>query len=317
MKTLQKLFLSITIIVALSSAAIAQAKKPTLMVVPSDNWCIKNGFFIEFDNMGTKMKVPDYRRALQENSELLLVMAKINELMTERGFPLVNLESSLKRLQDQAAEDAMRTSKSGASVAQSPIDKLRSVAKADIWIQMTWSLNVSGPKKSVTFILQGLDAYSDKQVAGASGTGQPSFSAELPVLLEEAILSHLDNFNGQLQAHFEDMFANGREIRLQIRRWDSFSGDLESEYDGEELNVHIENWVSDNTVKNRFSLSDASENKMEFEQVRIPLYDKNNRAVDARGWARDLQKVLKDKYQIDAKLDLKGLGQAVLFLGEK
>jgi hypothetical protein len=317
MKTLQKLLLSITLVAVLSSAALAQAKKPTLMVVPSDNWCITNGFFTEFDNMGTKMKVPDYRRALQENADLLLVMAKINELMTERGFPLKNLESSLKSLQDQAAEDAMRTSKSGASVAQSPIDKLRAVAKADIWIQMTWKLNATGPKKSVTFILQGLDAYSDKQVAGASGTGQPSFSAELPVLLEEAILAHLDNFNAQLQTHFEDMFANGREIKLQVRRWDSFSGDLESEYEGEELNVHIENWVNDNTVQNRFSLADASENQMVFEQVRIPLYDANNRAVDARGWARGLQKVLKDKYQIEAKLDMKGLGQAVLFLGEK
>ena len=173
MKTLQKLFFSIALVIVLASAAMAQAKKPTLMVVPSDTWCINNGFFTEFDNMGTKMKIPDYRRAIQENSDLLLVMAKINELMTERGFPLKNLESSLKSLQDQAAEDAMRTSKSGASVAQSPIDKLRAVAKADIWIQMTWTLNATGPKKSVTFILQGLDAYSDKQVAGASGTGQP------------------------------------------------------------------------------------------------------------------------------------------------
>ena len=71
MKTLQKLFFSIALVIVLASAAMAQAKKPTLMVVPSDNWCIKNGFFTEFDNMGTKMKIPDYRRAIQENSDLL------------------------------------------------------------------------------------------------------------------------------------------------------------------------------------------------------------------------------------------------------
>ena len=35
-----------------------QAKKPTLMVVPSDNWCITNGFTIEFDNQGTKEVIP-------------------------------------------------------------------------------------------------------------------------------------------------------------------------------------------------------------------------------------------------------------------
>lgn len=299
------------------SHAFSQAKKPTIMVVPSDAWCNLNGFMMEFDNQGTIVKVPDYKRVFQENADFLQVVSKINELMAERGFPLKDLESAMKTLQSESAEDAMMTSKSGAEVNESPIDKLKKVAKADIWMQVTWTINQTGPKKSVTFTLRGLDAYTDKQVAGASGTGLPSFSAELPVLLEEAVLAHLDNFNNQLQTHFDDLFANGREIILRIKTWNSFSGDLESEYEGEELGTLIENWVSDNTVQHRFSTTDATENMMLFEQVRIPLYDANNKAVDARGWARGLQKMLKEKYQIDAKLMTKGLGQAVIVLGEK
>jgi len=300
-----------------ASASFSQAKKPTIMVVPSDNWCVTNGFVMEFDNQGTKVKVPDYKRALQESSDLLLVIAKLNELMTERGFPLKNLESALKTMEGENAEDAMLTSKSGADVVESPIDKLRKTAKADIWMQMTYTVNTTGPKKSITFVLQGLDAYSDKQVAGASGTGQPSFTAETPVLLEEAILAHLDNFNGQLQTHFDDLFTNGREIVLRIKLFGSFDGDLESEFDGEELGVQIENWVSLNTVQNRFSTSDATESMMLFEQVRIPLFDASNKAVDARGWARGLQKHLKTAYAIESKVMTKGLGQAVIVVGEK
>ena len=316
---MKKLFLiSVGILFCIST--FGQAKKPTIMVVPSDNWCVQNGFVQEFDNQGKKMKLPDYQRALQENSNLMLVIAKLNELMAERGFPLKNLESSLKSLQSQSAEDAMLSSKGGAELNESPIDKLKQVAQADIWLQMSWTLNQTGPKKSVTFILQGLDAYTDKQVAGASGTGAPSFSAEIPVLLEEAVLSHLDNFNSQLQAHFDDMFANGREITLRVRIWNSWGYDLESEDFGDgdkELGVIIEDWVSDNTVKNRFSTSTATENVMVFEQVRIPLYDERNRPVDTRGWARGLQNYLKKTYQIDAKLMMQGLGQAQLVLGEK
>jgi len=316
-KTLKKIALTVTIVLGLTAVAYSQAKKPTIMVVPSDVWCNLNGYMLEFDNQGTKVKVPDYKKALQENADLLLVMSKINELMAARGFPLKNLESSIKTLESNAAEDAMTTSKSGAEVSESPVDKLKNVAKADIWIQMTWTVNTTGPKKSITINLQGLDAYTDKQIAGASGTGQPSFSAELPVLLEEAVLAHLDNFNVQLQTHFDDLFANGREIILRIRKWDSFEGDLESEYGGAELGAQIEKWVSENTVQNRFSTSDASENRMLFEQVRIPLYDATNKAVDARGWARGLQKFLKDTYKIDSKLTMKGLGQATLTIGEK
>jgi hypothetical protein len=314
---MRKLFFALTMVLGLTTLAFSQAKKPTLMVVPSDVWCNTNGYMMEFDNQGTKVKVPDYKRALQENADLLLVISKINQLMADRGFPLKNMESAIKTLESEAAENAMMTSKTGSSVAESPVDKLKKVAKADIWIQMTWTVNVTGPKKSITFNLQGLDAYTDKQIAGASGTGLPSFSAELPVLLEESVLAHLDNFNAQLQTHFDDMFANGREIILRIKKWDSFEGDLESDYGGAELGSQIEKWVTDNTVAGRFSTTESTESMMLFEQVRIPLFDVNNKAVDARGWAKGLQKHLKDTYQIEAKLMMKGLGQASIVIGEK
>ncbi|MBP6373621.1 MAG: hypothetical protein KA325_04315 [Flavobacterium sp.] len=295
----------------------AQAKKPIIMVVPSDNWCITNGFFMEFDNQGSKMKISDYKRAVQENTELTLVMNKLGELMAARGFQLKSLEQTLKSIESEAAENAMTTSKTGAGVSESPVDKLKSVAKADIWMQINWKINSFGPKKSVTFDLAGFDAYTDKNVAGASGTGNDLIGAPLPVMLETAVLSHLDNFNGLLQKHFEDMFENGREVTMRIKKFDSFDGDLESEYEGEELGSIIEKWVSDNTVKGRFSTTESSENKMYFEQVRIALMDATGKAQDTRGWAKGLQKFLKEKYQITAKLTMKGLGQASIVIGEK
>lgn len=300
------------------NSAFSQAKKPTIMVVPSDVWCNTNGYMMEFDNQGTKVKIPDYKKALQENADLINVISKINGLMAERGFPLKNMESAIKTLESESAEDAMLTSKGGASVNESPIDKLKKVAKADIIMQLTWTMNATGPKKSITFNLQGLDSYTDKQVATAVGTGAPSFSAEIPVLLEEAVLAHLDNFNASLQAHFEDMGTNGREIIIRVKKFDSWEDDLETEFEGKELSAVIEGWMTDNTVKGKFNTSDATENMMLFEQVRIPLYDANGKAIDARGFAKGLQKFLKEPpYNITNKLMMKGLGQAVIVLGDK
>lgn len=310
-------FISTTFFLLLVLAGISQAKKPTIMVVPSDQWCNQNGYMTNYENQGKITKVPDYKMALQENSDLNMVISKINEMMTERGFPLKNLESCLKTLESQAAEDAMLTSKSGGEISESPIDKLKKIAKADIIIQMSWTVNAVGPKRSISFNLQGLDAYTAKQVAGASGTGSPSFTSETAILLEEAVLSYIDNFNAQLQTHFDDLFTNGREVILRIKVFGSWGEDLESEYDNMELSEVIENWVNDNTVNHRFSLSDATENMMLFEQVRIPLLDEKERPVDARNWARNLQKYLKNTYQIESKLMTLGLGQAQLVLGEK
>ncbi|MEI7596367.1 MAG: DUF6175 family protein [Bacteroidota bacterium] len=318
MKKIINKFLLVAFLLIVVSSAFSQAKKPTIMVLPSDVWCNANGYMTEYDNQGTKVKVPDYKRAFQENADLLLAISKINGLMADRGFPLKNAESVLKSLANESAEDAMLTSKAGAGVSESPIDKLKKSAKADIIMQLTWTVNVTGPKKSITFNLQGLDSYTDKQIATATGTGAPSFSAEIPVLLEEAILAHLDNFNNSLQAHFTDMFENGREITIRIKKFDSWSNDLETEYDGKELSAQIEDWLTKNTVKGRFSTTDATENMMLFEQVRIPLYDATGKAIDARGFCKELQSYLKNPpYSIVNKLMMKGLGQATIVLGDK
>ena len=306
------------IILMMPFLSIGQAKKPTLMVVPSDLWCKEYGYLTEFNNQGTKVLIPDYKKALQEDANLILVISKINELMADRGFPLKNLESILKSLENQSAEDALLMNSEGAEINENPIDKLKKVAKADIIIQMTYTIQSVGPKNTVTFNLQGIDSYTNKQIAGSSGTGAPSFTAEIPVLLAEAVVANIDLYNVQLQNHFDDMFENGREVILRVLTWNNWEHNLESEdFGGDMLSNIIENWVHENTVKNRFSTLDATENMMVFEQVRIPLFNEKGQATDTRRWAFNLKKYLMDKFQIDSKLMMRGLGQAQLVLGEK
>ncbi|HCR89064.1 MAG TPA: hypothetical protein DIW50_01115, partial [Prolixibacteraceae bacterium] len=187
---MKRVLLLIIAIAGFAVVGFSQAKKPTIMVVPSDNWCIKNGYVMNYDEMGTTKVLPDYKTALQMETDLLVTISKINTLMADRGFPLKNLESVLKTLEQESAEVAMLGSKGGGAIAESPIDILKRTANADIIIQLTYQINQTGPQRSITFVLQGLDAYTNKQVAGAQGTGSPSFSAETPVLLEEAVISY-------------------------------------------------------------------------------------------------------------------------------
>lgn len=304
-----------------SLGTVLTGKKPTIMVVPSNVWCNQHGYMTKYDNLGKTEYVPDYEKALASDPDLLLAISKMNELMAREGFPLKNLESSLKTLKNQSAEDAMLASKQGAEVAESPIDKLKKTAKADIWLQLTWSINSlkGGSQKSLTFNLQALDAYTDKQVAGSSGTGNPTYSStvEIPILVEEAIQGHIRPFCDQLMDYFTTLEKTGREMVLRIKVWDDFEDGLEYEVDGRELSEIIEEWVTENTVNGSFNLSDATENMMLFEQVRIPLKNEKGRDLDARSWARDLQKLLRDNYGIDAKLMMQGLGQAQLVIGGK
>lgn len=297
---------------------VAQVKKPTLMVVPADNWCVNNNFMDKFNDQGTIVSVPNYKKALQNSSDCYNVITKINTLMSDRSFPLKDLSSVTKNMETNSAMDAVTTSKSGAGLAESPFDVIKRNANADIIIELNWQVNTIGPKRSITYSLAAKDAYTDKQVAGCQGTGSPSFASELPILLEEAVLANMDNFCAQLQSHFDDMMENGREVSMEIKVIDNGSGiDLTSEYGGEELTDIIDDWVSDNTVNHRYNLSSGSENFLKFEQVRIALYQTNGRPNDTRRWTRELSKELTSKYQIPNRVDIRGLGKAVLIIGEK
>lgn len=314
---MKKILIAACLTLFAASQALAQAKKPTIMVVPSNAWCNTNGYSTTETLQGNKRTIPDYAAALDNDIDLIDVLAKIGELMTERGFNLKDLQAQMGNLTRTGTENEFTTSKAGSTIAETPLDRLVSRAKADIVVDLTWKINKTGPKSSVTYILKGLDAYTGKAVATSSGTGAPSLASEVPVLLEEAVVDKMDGFCSQLQAHFEDMAEKGRETILEIRVFDDGSGkDLETEYNGEVLQDIIENWVEENTVQHRFSLTDVTEDMMLFEQVRIPLLKESGAGMDMRSFTQGLTRYLTSTYGIKTKLIAKGLGKVVVVIGE-
>ena len=300
--------------------ASAQIKKPELMVIPSDAWCIANGYYTEVNVMGKIKKEPQYDQAFQESMALKLAVAKLNDLMAERGFPLKSLEQEMQNIDQRRMEDNLTTSKSGNELAESALDEVLRRAKCDIRLMLTWEVKDYGPKHAVSYILEAFDAYTGTAIGAASGTGAPSMAADVDVLLEEAIVANMDNFNNRLMDHFNEMQEIGRDVSLDIKVFANNAAgvDLETEFDGDELIDIINDWLQKNTVQGRFAMTYASENVANFNHVRIPVYDERGRAIDANGFAKQLAKVLKkEPFNIPCKVLFKGLGYAVIILGEK
>ena len=311
--------------IMLTASVFGQAKKPTIMVVPSDRYCIANGYSMTFANQGTQTVLPDYKKALQNDSDLRLAISKMSGIMSDREFPLKDLEQELRNIANESAESSLIMGSAGGSVVESPIDVLKRTAKADIIMDLDFSVERQGPKKHIKFILNGLDAYTSKNIASSSGAGEPSSAASVDLLVEEAVLSHMDEFCGRLQAHFDDMFNNGREVKIMVKLFDGADVNLNDEYDyngtTDELNIFIEDWMADNTVNGRFSISDATENFQRYEQVRIPMFYERNgrqRAMDTRTFVNNLKKFLSEApFNLESKVYMRGLGEAWLIIGEK
>ena len=320
---MRKTILSIVVTLFIVNTFYSQAKKPTIMVVPSDVWFSQNNYMKEFPDLGgTIVKVPDYKKAFQSDPDLIQVISQINGMMAEKGFPLKNMETVIKSIENDETERMLLLSKQGSGISESPLDQIKRVAKADIILQLTWSVNEMGPKKVVNYALQGLDSYTNKQIATATGITDPSISASVALMVSEAVVDNMDELADSLQDHFDNMFAQGREIVLRVMKWEDWPDDLETEYDydggTEELGYIIEYWLDENTVEGRYNTTDITESMALFEQVRIPLENDKGRAIDARRFIRDLSSYLKKPpYNITNKLVTRGLGEVVIILGGK
>lgn len=302
-----------------SLASIAQsAKKPTIMILPSDNWCTQRYFTTTFSNQGNNVKVPNYQQAFTEDIELPQVISKVGGVLTQLGYSLKDAEQEIKNLSTRMAEDNVTTSKtSGASLIESPLDILKRRTKSDIIIQLWWNLNRENKGHSVSFTLEAFDSYTSKRIATSTGTTQAS-KESIPVILGKAVKENIKPFDQQMNNWYADQLQNGREIVLTIRCWDNWENDLETEFNENELTDCIQDWLQENTVNSAFNLTDATESFVQFEQVRIPLFNDKGRAIDARAFATELRKHLQQPpYNITSKVMTRGLGEAIIVLGEK
>ena len=144
-----------------SFCAFAQ-KKPTIMILPSDNWCNQRYFMTSFSNQGSTVKVPNYQQAFMEDTELPLVISKVGGVLTGLGYSLKDAEQEIKSIATKTAEDNVTYSKtSGAALNETPLDVLKRRVKSDNIIQIWWKLNRDSKGHSASFTLEALasDAY--------------------------------------------------------------------------------------------------------------------------------------------------------------
>lgn len=297
---------------------LADAIKPTITILPSDNWCTQRYFTQTFNNQGSNIKVADFQRAFQEDTELPQVISKVGGILTDYGYSIKDAEQEIKNLAVRQAEDNVMSSKSSsAMISETPLDILKRRLKSDVIIQLWWNITNNDKGKIVSFTIEAFDAYTGKRIATATGNSKPSKDV-IPVILEQAVKDNIKEFDKQIGNWYVDQKKNGREIVLSVRCWDNWDEDLETEYEGEELTDCIKKWMRENTINKNFNLSDGSETFLQFEQVRIPLNDKNGDPMDAREFATNLRKYLqKSPYNIASKVVIRGLGEAILVLGEK
>jgi hypothetical protein len=263
MKQKSILLIAIFVLSIFSVESFGQAKKPRLVVVPSDALLVQMNLLGGTDDMGEVNYVQNYKQAFLD-TDLKACIAKISELFQDDGFPLTMLEAELRRVQGKNL-----------------------TIPIDVRLELNYKINKQGPKDVLYYELTGLDAYSSKQIAGSSGQSNPAIGETKVNLLQEAVKDKFRKFADDILNYFTSLAEVGRESRLTI------------ETNGIELPSQVEDivdlWLQRNCVNGSFSIDEVDEEALRASQAMMPLFNANGRGMDARNFYRPLVQELKTK----------------------
>lgn len=295
-----------------------KAMKPTIMVVPEKAWCLNNGFVLN-----NNPNIVDYNKALR-NDDVLNIITEMGKIMSERGFPLKLLSSTLESLQTEDAMDIALMSKDDGEIVENDLDKLTRVAGADILVNIAFTRTPRGPRNMVTFRVTSVDAATSKQIGGETGESSTS-NASMTVLLQESVLSFIDNFDASIQRHFQDIITNGREgsVIFKIASDCPLNFESEVEYNGDsgELCDLIDYWMNENCINGAFTQNGKSRVRLSYEQVRFPLFGKGKfggkpRALNAESFIKTITPFL-SQFGVSVSTTPSGIGKVYVVLGRK
>ena len=129
-------------------------------------------------------------------------------------------------------------------------------------------------------------------------TGTSKFtSSDYEKLIKKAFEGIQEEFLNTLMVKTDEIREIGRACMVEFNLDENAGTDFDSELaSGEYLNELIEDWISSNAYKGRANLSGILDNKMIFDEVRIPLYDQEtNKPYNLNRFASEVIKYLRSK----------------------
>lgn len=316
------LYLTISIF-GLCSMVCAQQqsmKKPKIMVVPEEAFCINAGMF-KLNHQGDK--IADYKKAMQ-NDDILDVINSFENIMAAYEFPLTNLQQSLDALNEESALDNVLTSKDDGYIVEDDLDLLSRTAGADILVKVAPRILKFGPERKLELRVSAIDCASKKALR-AFGPITKTSAGATSMLLKAAVSDNIEQFVTGLSQYFDDIKTRGREGSIIIKITDTCPLNLESTVtlDGQEgeLADLIEYWLSENTVNGAYTGSKSSRYSMHFDQVRFPLSGKaafgKTKALTMEDFVKTGLVQLLGNYNISVSTHAVGIGKVYLTLGSK
>lgn len=292
---------------------VKQTQKPTMLVLPSDQLMQRFGCIRTEVSLGKQLQVRDYNSYLLADPDAKFIIASIQSAFIEFGYPLNDLEQTLKSINDQEMVDEVSGIKKDSKTI------LLTNARPDIILELNYDMVTDRSSrdysKSLTYTLRAIDAFSNKVVATIQAAGVKNAKGNTATMMGEAIQKNSKDFTKQINNHFDDLIANGRDItmRVMIDANESFTMSDESIY-GDTYADFILDYMKVNTMMGTYNLQRNTDTEMYFANVRIKTLNDNGTQYSAYDFARELSKALNKECGVKSKNVTQGLGDAMIII---
>lgn len=292
---------------------VKQTQKPTMLVLPSDQLMQRFGCIRTEVSLGKQLQVRDYNSYLLTDPDAKFIIASIQSAFIEFGYPLNDLEQTLKSINDQEMVDEVSGIKKDSKTI------LLTNARPDIILELDYDMATDRSSrdysKSLTYTLRAIDAFSNKVVATIQAAGVKNAKGNTATMMGEAIQKNSKDFTKQINNHFDDLIANGRDItmRVMIDANESFTMSDESIY-GDTYADFILDYMKVNTMMGTYNLQRNTDTEMYFANVRIKTLNDNGTQYSAYDFARELSKALNKECGVKSKNVTQGLGDAMIII---
>lgn len=226
----------------------------------------------------------DIRTVLEEDVNKRIVLTKIKEAFDSRGFTTVDFFGKMKSLSgvNGLAMDSQTDLKT----------MIIQQSGADIYVDAEIDVLLSGSGNSVKVIVTAYDISTGNSLSNKVGESGKFYTDDIGKLASKAIESQADDFLNVMQAKFNDIVLNGRSISVSIGFAQTSQYAMSSEVgnDGLALSDELESWMSENAYKNNYHIQGTTDKQMIFDDVRIPLKDKDGNNYNINKFGLELMK---------------------------
>ena len=292
---------------------VTQQQKPAMLVIPSDQLLQQFGKLKQQEALGKTLQVRDYNGYLLTDQDSKFIISTIQSAFIQMGYPLNDLEQTLKSINEQEMLDAIDGIQKDAKTI------LLTTAKPDIILELDYNIVTDRSsrdfKKSLTYTLRAIDAFSNKVVATIQQTNFEgnSKTATPATLMESALAKDTKGFTQQINNHFNTIIETGRDITLRVTIDNSVNLTMSDEcLDGDTYSDFIIDWVKVNTLLGAYNMNRNTETEMYFTNVKIKTLNDNGTQYSAYDFARELSRALNKGCGIKSRNTTQGLGMATI-----